>query len=129
MLLLPDANIFIHIANDYMDVRARFALLPLVSVAMSALTVAELEAGIVAIPAQAVIRERLLRPMLEQFPHLPFTSEAASLYGQIIRETGYSRRKALDRMLAAQALALNATVITANADDFADIKGLKFEAW
>ena len=42
---------------------------------------------------------------------------------------GYSRRKLLDRMIAAQALVHRATLVTLNEDDFRDIPGLHLESW
>ena len=45
------------------------------------------------------------------------------------RSTGYSRRKLLDRMIAAQALIHRATLVTRNPDDFRDIPGLRLEVW
>ena len=42
---------------------------------------------------------------------------------------GYSRRKVLDRMIAAQALVHRATLITRNPDDFRDVPGLELLAW
>jgi tRNA(fMet)-specific endonuclease VapC len=43
--------------------------------------------------------------------------------------TGYSRRKVLDRMIAAQALVDEATLVTRNGDDFRDIPGLTLLEW
>lgn len=50
-------------------------------------------------------------------------------YGRIVAHAGYSRRKLLDRMIAAQALVHRAALVTLNADDFTDVPGLKLEAW
>ena len=41
----------------------------------------------------------------------------------------YSRRKLLDRMIAAQALVHRATLVTFNPDDFSDIPGLSSLVW
>ena len=40
-----------------------------------------------------------------------------------------NRRKIIDRMIAATAMAADLTLITSNGDDFADIEGLKLEFW
>jgi len=47
----------------------------------------------------------------------------------IVASAGYSRRKLLDRMIAAQALVHRATLITFNPDDFADVPNLSLLAW
>ena len=47
----------------------------------------------------------------------------------VAERVGYSRRKLLDRMIAAQAIVHRATVVTMNPDDFADIPGLDVLAW
>ena len=52
----------------------------------------------------------------EKGPGLRLKQKAAS--------AGYSRRKLLDRMIAAQALVHRATLVTFNPDDFSDIPGL-----
>jgi predicted nucleic acid-binding protein len=62
--------------------------------------------------------------MLRVLPVLDFDSEAADVYRMIVEAAGYSRRKIVDRMIAAQALAHQATLVTLNADDFRDIPGL-----
>lgn len=54
---------------------------------------------------------------------------AADAYRAIVEAAGYSRRKILDRMIAAQALAPRAALVTRNAADFQDIPGLVLVAW
>jgi predicted nucleic acid-binding protein len=47
----------------------------------------------------------------------------------IVEVAGYSRRKILDRMIAAQALVHRATLVTQNPADFKDVPGLKLLTW
>jgi len=67
--------------------------------------------------------------MLSAIPALAFDDLAAKTYGTIVASAGYSRRKLLDRMIAAQALVHRATLITFNPDDFSDVPGLSSLAW
>ena len=53
----------------------------------------------------------------------------AKRYGAIFRSAGDSRRKLLDRMIAAQALVHRANLVTFNQDDFADVPGLSLLVW
>jgi predicted nucleic acid-binding protein len=55
------------------------------------------------------------------FPTLPF--------GAILESAGYSRRKLLDRMIAAQAIVHRSTLITLSREDFSDIPGLALLEW
>jgi tRNA(fMet)-specific endonuclease VapC len=55
---------------------------------------------------------------------LPFDDAAARAYARMP-----FRRGRFDRLLAAHALSLDATVVTNNLSDFADIPGLKVEDW
>ena len=57
--------------------------------------------------------------MLSAIPALAFDDLAAKTYGDIVASAGYSRRKLLDRMIAAQALVHRATLVTFNPDDAA----------
>lgn len=43
--------------------------------------------------------------------------------------TDFSRRRIIDRMIAAQALLHDATLVTMNGEDFKDIPGLKLLIW
>lgn len=55
---------------------------------------------------------------------LPFDQAAAQAYARIP-----FRRGRFDRLIAAHALALGLTVVTANEADFADVPGLRVENW
>ena len=46
-----------------------------------------------------------------------------------VEGAGYSRRRILDRMIAAQALVHRATLVTTNAGDFRDVPGLELLEW
>lgn len=50
-------------------------------------------------------------------------------YRTIVEAAGSSRRKILDRMIAAQALVHRATLVTRNPDDFRDVLGLNLVVW
>jgi predicted nucleic acid-binding protein len=54
---------------------------------------------------------------------------AADAYRMIVEAAGYSRRKLLDRMIAAQALVHRAKLVTQNPNDFQDVPGLGLLAW
>jgi len=99
------------------------------AVMISIVTRVELEGGVYREPAQAAIRRARLDIMLTALPCLAFDESAAERYGRIVAHSGYSRRKLLDRMIAAQALVHGATLISFNADDYADIPGLTVERW
>ena len=68
------------------------------------------------------------RELLDQavaiIPILPFDQAAADLYARLP-----FRRHRFDRLIAAHALALDLTLVTANMSDFADVPGLKVENW
>ena len=57
-------------------------------------------------------------------PILAFDEGAARQYGKLP-----FKRARFDRLLAAHALSIGATVITNNEGDFADVPGLKVENW
>ncbi|MET0241638.1 MAG: type II toxin-antitoxin system VapC family toxin [Sphingobium sp.] len=70
-------------------------------------------------PAQAI-----LDAFVAAIPLLPFDAAAAREYARLP-----FRRARFDRLLAAHALSIGATVITNNEADFADVPGLKIENW
>jgi tRNA(fMet)-specific endonuclease VapC len=66
----------------------------------------------------------LLDAFIAVIPLLPFDEGAARAYAHLP-----FRRASFDRLLAAHALSIGATVITNNESDFADVPGLKTENW
>jgi tRNA(fMet)-specific endonuclease VapC len=96
---------------------------------LSIITRVELEAGVHRDGKFDPVRRRSLDALLEELPQIPFGEAAAEAYAHIVGTAGYSRRKVIDRMIAAQALAANATLVTLNPQDFADVQGLKLLAW
>jgi len=96
---------------------------------LSIISRVELEGGAARDPAQAALRRRRLEALLMGSSVLPFDSESADAYRSIIEATGYSRRKILDRMIAAQAIVHRATLVTTNPQDFRDVPGLALLEW
>ena len=96
---------------------------------LSLVTRIELESGVNAEPALSAQRRQLLEILLDTYP-VEMVSEADVLaYGAIVRALGYDRRTTLDRLIAAQAIARDATLITRNGRDFRKIEDLKLEEW
>jgi tRNA(fMet)-specific endonuclease VapC len=95
---------------------------------MSIVSAVELEGGVHREPAESRLRRALLDEIYRGSDLLPFTDREARAYGRIVEAAGYSRRKLLDRMIAAQALVAGATLVTLNPLDFAEVEGLKIRA-
>ena len=89
----------------------------------------ELEGGVHRDANDAAVRRARLDVLLSAIPTLAFDNDAADAYAAIVAHAGYSRRKLLDRMIAAQALVHRATLVTMNPSDFADIPALDVLAW
>jgi tRNA(fMet)-specific endonuclease VapC len=66
----------------------------------------------------------ILEIFLEEVPVLAFDEKAARAYAKIP-----FKRASYDRLIAAHAISLGLTVVTANAKDFADVPGLVVENW
>jgi tRNA(fMet)-specific endonuclease VapC len=78
--------------------------------------------------------ERLLKSvedLLAEIDVLPFESPADGEYGNIRSELESAGKPigANDFLIAAHAKAVNATVVTANIDEFKRVRGLKVENW
>ena len=128
MAYLLDTDVAIHLRDGDRAVTEKIAALD-DAVLMSIVTRVELEGGVYREPAFAPIRRARLDAMLAAIPTLAFDDTAAEAYGAIVAHAGYSRRKLLDRMIAAQAVVHRATLVTMNADDFLGIPGLALLAW
>jgi tRNA(fMet)-specific endonuclease VapC len=96
---------------------------------LSLISVIELEGGVHADPARAEQRRAGLSLLLGEVLVRPLDREVVQVYADILRVTGFSRRKILDRLIAATAICHDLSLATFNADDFRDIPGLRLEVW
>lgn len=94
---------------------------------ISSITLAELRVGAKHRGADGKDDERLDNFVRVLTLH-PFDAGAADAYGAIARRIGV-RRRSFDRLIAAHALSLGLTLVTANEADFADVPGLTVENW
>lgn len=119
---LIDANCVIFaLANAASPVTRRIAESEPGSLAISAITFAEIALGShrgKPPPPEA------LDALLAAVPLVPFDEPAARLYATL----PFSRGR-FDRLLAAHALSLGATIVTNNGADFAAVPGLVIEDW
>lgn len=128
MPFLLDTNVAIHLRDGDEAILARYEALerrPWLSV----ISRVELEGGIYAKPHLVEMRKRAVDALLALLPVIDFDDEMAAAYGAIVAGAGFSRRKIIDRMIAATALVNELTLITCNPADFQDIPGLKLEVW
>lgn len=119
---LIDANSAIYaFSGAFPAMRARFESAEPGDIAISTISFAELALGSQhgkPPPAEA------LEAFVAVVPILPFDEAAARAYAKLP-----FKRARFDRLLAAHALSIEATVITNNEADFADVPGLKVENW
>jgi tRNA(fMet)-specific endonuclease VapC len=119
---LLDTNICLYVFGaSSLPLRARVTACAQGELAISTIVLAELTVGIER-------HDRNALPQLANFlriaPALAFDDAAAKAYG-----TMPFKRAKFDRLIAAHALALGLTLVTANVRDFADIPGLLVEDW
>lgn len=130
MTYLLDTNICIYIINEQpAQVLQRVIQAGRESLAISTVTVAELAFG-VAKSTRADSRAKL-ENFLSKFPILDWDQEAAWVYGNV-RKTLDAKGQRIgeqDLLLACQALALDATMVTNNTREFERVEGLKLENW
>lgn len=126
-----DTNICLYLMRRQSpEVAARLAEHRVGDVVISAITMAELQYGVACADAgrRPALRRALAR-FVEEIPVAPFDADAAAAYGPARAAVRDRRRDALDRLIAAHALALDATLVTNNEADFAGIAKLRIENW
>jgi tRNA(fMet)-specific endonuclease VapC len=126
---LLDTNMCIYLMkNQPEEVARRFEQCYVGDVVISAITYAELVYG-VAVSADPEREHTNLASLIEDIPVLPFDLAAGSAYGPIRLATRDRKKDHLDKLIAAHAVSLNATVITNNVKDFARHPGIVIENW
>ena len=116
-----DANILIMLLdrNPMVDRRASECFEG--DLCVSAIAYAEVARGPAAEKEPALL---LLEQAIKVIPVMPFDAAAARRYADL----PFARHR-FDRLIAAHALSLDLTLVSANRKDFADITGLKVEDW
>jgi tRNA(fMet)-specific endonuclease VapC len=114
--------------NQPASVAKRFADCYYGDVVISAITLAELQYG-VECSIEKKQNHKALALLLEDIPAMPFDAFAASTYGVIRAATREKKRDALDKLIAAHAISLDAILVTNNERDFKAYPGLKLENW
>jgi tRNA(fMet)-specific endonuclease VapC len=124
-----DTNMCIYLMkNQPEEVAKRFAQCYVGDVVMSAVTYAELEYGVV-VSANRTRERRNLAALIEDIPVAAFDVAAATAYGTVREATRERKKDALDKLIAAHAIALDVILVTNNERDFASYPGIRLENW
>jgi len=130
MFWLLDTNILIAASKAHPAVLAHLKKHTLGELLLSSVVWAELEFGIAKSARQAHNRQ-VFDAIARHLKMLPFSPQAARHYGQI--RTDLERAGTPigpnDMLIAAEALAQDATLVTDNIREFSRIKGLRLENW
>jgi len=128
---LLDTNICVELIRGRApQVFNRLRQYPADAVALSSVTLAELEYGVARSP-RPTHHAGLLAQFLAPLMVLSFDHRAASTYGRLrhaLEQSGHPIGP-LDTLIAAHALSLDVTLITNNEREFRRVMGLKVENW
>jgi tRNA(fMet)-specific endonuclease VapC len=127
-MIFIDTDVAIALRDNDLQTREQVRALgrfPIISM----ITRIELENGVNLEPGLANLRRALLDRFLESLRVEMFTAADIYAYDQIVYDLGHDRRRTLDRLIAAQAISRDATLITRNGKDFRKIDGLKLIEW
>lgn len=130
MRYMLDTNICVYVLHRHPpEVLARLQARHEGEVVMSVVTYAELRAGLEMQAQDRQHDEQVLALLIRRIPVLAFDAAAAVSYGVQRAAVRERRRDALDRLIAAHAVCVGATLVTNNEADFKDLPGLVVENW
>jgi tRNA(fMet)-specific endonuclease VapC len=127
--LLDTNTVSFLIRRSSASLARRLRRTPATRVALSVVTEMELRYGRARNPGLRIA------PLVEEFlagiTILPVTSDVARVYGRLRAEleAGGGPIGPLDLMIAAQAVAIDATLVTNNLKEFRRVRGLRCEDW
>lgn len=129
MLRMLDTNICIYLLKGgWQTAAGRFAQFAYGDLLISAVVHGELRAG-VELSARRARDEAALKDLTSDLVIAPFDERAAISFGVLRAQVPGRQRNAMDRLIAAHALSLDATLVTNNPDDFRVYKDLALENW
>jgi len=126
-----DTNICIYIIKQKpIDVITRFRQLPISSIAISSITLSELEYGVMK-SSKSDQNQIALSQFVAPLEILPYGDDAAQFYGSIraYLEKQGTPLGSLDMLIAAHALSINGTLVTNNEKEFSRVPDLRIENW
>ena len=130
MKYMLDTDICIYLLKHVPEVLSAFSAKQREGIAISSITLAELEFGLRKSSGYARNQNKLYK-LLATVDILPFDDAAACEYGKI--RAGLERKGTpigpLDTLIAAHAKALGITLVTNNIREFQRVEGLKTENW
>ena len=129
-MILLDTNICIYIINARPPgVLAHFERYRLGDVGISSVVASELAYGVA--KSRSVRNRQALEMFLAPLEVLPFDEGAVWVYGDLRAELERDGRSidALDTMIAAHALSLDATLVTNNVREFSRVPRLNLDNW
>jgi tRNA(fMet)-specific endonuclease VapC len=131
MVYMLDTNICIYLLKGQaLKVIARLEEQDVGSAVMSCLTLAELRHGVERQPVQVRKSDTAaLNALLQDIPALDFDKDAAHAFGVLASGSKLKRNQAVDNLIAAHAISLQAVLVTNNAKDFKGYPGLVVENW
>ncbi|MEI7538516.1 MAG: type II toxin-antitoxin system VapC family toxin [Comamonadaceae bacterium] len=125
-----DTNICIYLMKHQpVEVKKRFDQCFVGDVVISAITLAELEYGVVCSGAAQLANRAQLASFIEDVPVAPFEVLAARAYGPARLANRERSQDALDKLIASHAIALGVTLVTNNESDFTAYPELRIENW
>jgi tRNA(fMet)-specific endonuclease VapC len=130
-MYLLDTNICVYFINQRSaPLMTRFRACDPGDLYVSSITAGELAYG-VANSAREVFNRRRLEDFLDLVQLAPWPHEAIWAYGEHKTRLWKAGAKIgeLDMLIAAQALSLDATLVTNNTKEFGRVPGLKIENW
>lgn len=127
--IMLDTNMVSHVIRQDGNALSNFLAADPRQLCISAISYGEITFGLAKRP-QAVNLARLLHSLLIGIDILPWTRETADIYGSLragLERSGLSIGN-LDLLIAAHAMQVGATLVTADRD-FAVVDGLSVENW
>lgn len=130
MRYLLDTNIVIAAIKGDQRVRVKLEAIPLAELVLSPVVLGELEHGVEKSQRKEKNRSRLAR-IVEAMHLMPLDATTSQRYGEIRAELELAGTPigANDYWIAAQALAVDAVLVTHNVGEFSRVRGLTLENW